>query len=58
MAQAPFLVFGIMETPKSTLPTPSLWVGILCMADKFYPSVSDSFTPTHHDICFAREIQQ
>ena len=38
--------------------TPSLWVEILCISDKCYPSVSDSFTPAHHAICFARDIQQ
>lgn len=45
-----------METPNAP-PTPPSGLKF-CVSDKFYPSVSDSFTPTHHDICFARDIQQ
>jgi hypothetical protein len=36
-------------------PTLPLWVEILCISGKFYPSVSDSFSSPHHDICFVKE---
>ena len=52
------LYLGSWKPKTLPLPTPSLWVEILCISDKCYPSVSDSLTPTHHAICFARDIQQ
>lgn len=52
------LYLGSWKPQTLPLLTPSLWVEILCISDKCYPSVSDSFTPTHHAICFARDIQQ
>ena len=45
-----------MET-LSTSPSPPSGLKF-CVSDKFYPSVSDSFTPTHHDICLVRHTQQ